>query len=126
MADKDIVKEIIALVPVRAVVGQDRVSLRCGTRSGRTDRQSHLCRVPFKLFHRVLAGRELFQVLGKVPRGLGVGFFLDVGWSAVVECIVVHNRPYSVFNSLTSSVRGTSSLPRNARQGLSLPRWIRR
>jgi len=66
MADKNVVKEVNALAPLRAVVGHDRVSLRWGTRGCHTDGQSRLRCVPFKLFHGDLAGRELLQVPGKV------------------------------------------------------------
>ena len=67
---------------------------------------------------RVADRFELVHVFRKSGHRLGIGLFLKRCGSFVV----VHNSPHSVPNNFNNSVRGTSNLPRKARQTFNLLR----
>ena len=75
-------------------------------------------KLAFDAVKRVTVRFELFQMFREMLHGLGVGLFLKRCGSFVV----VHNSPHSVPNNFNNSVRGTSNLPRKARQTFNLLR----
>ena len=66
----------------------------------------------------VAIGFELVHVFRKNGHRLGIGRSCKCGGSFVV----IHNSPHSVSNNFNNSVRGTSNLPRKARQAFNLLR----
>lgn len=77
------------------------------------------CRqVALNVAKRATVGVELVHVFGKNDHRFRVGLFMQFGGSLVV----IHKLPHSVPNNLKSSLRGTSNLPRKARQTFNLLR----
>ncbi len=73
-------------------------------------------------WRRLASGHELSDVFGEMALRLGVNLFFESSWASVGEWIVAKGQPHSALSNLSSSVRGTSNLPRSARHALSLPR----
>lgn len=67
---------------------------------------------------RVTIRFELFQVFREMLHGLSICLFLK----RYGVFVVVHNLRHPVPNNFNNSVRGTSNLPRNARQTFNLLR----
>lgn len=120
MADGSYVRQTNSVLPLHPVVGLDDVAQRLQGGSGSV--VCRHCQIALNSVKGVAIRFELLQMFREMLDCLGVGLF--VKWCG--SLVVVHNSPHSVPNNFNNSVRGTSNLPRKARQTFNWLRWINR